>query len=462
MTDAAAWALSRLTGIDWNAMDRAYLVGRAISAALSALTILPIAALGTSLAGRPVGLLAALFAALAPMSIQLAHFFTTDSWLTFFVALCLLACVTAARDGRAIQICRGRRRLRPRHGDQGQRLRLGASHRHRARHRRRTPLQSPGRGVGVAIGHSPTPWRRASPRSPRFSPSSPMPCFARTSTCNHCGPRPTSSRASSMSPSPASMPAPCPSPTSSSSFCAGDTARPPDVLAIVGIALLVRLAIRTRSTTAIILGSWLAVYGGVLLLADVKFLRYLEPLAPVFAVGAALALYRLSGVARLAWPRVPRVVVPLIALTLAFAWTGAFLSIYAHENPRLAASRWIFATIPPGSMLTAEYWDDALPRTLGYALSPVSFGFGTITLDLYRDLPPAEARDAIYAGISRADYIIQSSQRVESAMRAAPWRYPVQGRYFSQLAEGALGFQDVARVPALARHRQRRHRRPRS
>src|SRR5215211_4889610 len=103
VTDAVAWVLSRLTGVDWNAMDRAYLVGRAISAALSALTIFPIAALGSSLAGRPVGLMAALFAAVAPMSIQLAHFFTTDSWLTFFVALCLLACVTAARDGGVLR-----------------------------------------------------------------------------------------------------------------------------------------------------------------------------------------------------------------------------------------------------------------------------------------------------------------------------------------------------------------------
>ena len=33
------------------------------------------------------------------MSIQLAHFFTTDSWLTFFVTLCLLACVKAADRG---------------------------------------------------------------------------------------------------------------------------------------------------------------------------------------------------------------------------------------------------------------------------------------------------------------------------------------------------------------------------
>ena len=45
------------------------------------------------------------------------------------------------------------------------------------------------------------------------------------------------------------------------------------LLSLVGIALLIRLAIRARSTTAIILTSWLAVYGGVLLLADVKFLQ---------------------------------------------------------------------------------------------------------------------------------------------------------------------------------------------
>ena len=50
------------------------------------------------------------------------------------------------------------------------------------------------------------------------------------------------------------------------------------LLSIVGIALLLGLAIRTRSTTAIVLGSWFGVYGAVLLLADVKFLRYLSRL----------------------------------------------------------------------------------------------------------------------------------------------------------------------------------------
>jgi uncharacterized membrane protein len=442
VTDAVAWALSRLTGIDWNAMDRAYFVGRAISAILSALTILPIAALGTSLAGRPVGLLAALFAALAPMSIQLAHFFTTDSWLTFFVALCLLACVAAARDGRAVRFAAAGAAFGLAMATKGSvfalalpiAMALVVDTVRRVNQRdaasRSAFINALAAGISAAVAFFAfEPYALLRPdvylQSLRTQADIVSGVFDVPFTRVYAGTLPLAYQLEQ--------------------FLRCGYGPAAGLLSIVGIALLLRLAVRTRSATAIILSSWLAVYGGVLLLADVKFLRYLEPLAPVFAVGAALALYRLSTFVRLAWPRVPHVVVPLIALTMTVAWTGAFLSIYAHENPRLAASRWIFATIPPGSRLTAEYWDDALPRTLGYALSPFSFGFGTITLDLYRDLPPAEASDAIYADISRADYIVQSSQRVESATRAAPWRYPVQGRYFSQLAQGALGFQNVAR-----------------
>ena len=451
VTDAAAWALSRLTGVDWNAMDHAYLVGRAISAALSALTILPIAALGTSLGGRGVGLISALFAALAPMSIQLAHFFTTDSWLTFFVALCLLACVRAARDGRVLRFAAAGAAFGLAMATKGSVFALAVpiSSALFIDAKRRFDRQDPASvsrsllknslaaAVSAAIAFFAfEPYALLRPQvylqSLRTQADIVSGAFDVPFTRVYAGTVPLAYQIEQ--------------------FVRWGYGPAAGVLSIVGIALLLGLAVRGRSTPAIVLGSWVAVYGGVLLIADVKFLRYLEPLAPVFAVGAALALSRLSGAVRLAWPRLPSVVVPLLAMSLTFAWTGAFLSIYAHENPRISASHWIYGAVPPGSNLTAEYWDDALPRTLAYALSPFSFGFGTITLDLYRDLPPAEARDAIYAGISHADYIIQSSQRVESAMHAALWRYPVQGRYFARLADGALGFQTVAkfeRSPAV-------------
>ncbi len=90
VTDAVAGVLSRLTNTDWNAGDRVYLVGRVLSAMLDTVTVGAVFLFGRRLGGPSMGLLGALVASLAPMSIQLAHFFTTDSWLTTFVALCLL------------------------------------------------------------------------------------------------------------------------------------------------------------------------------------------------------------------------------------------------------------------------------------------------------------------------------------------------------------------------------------
>src|SRR5215204_5802352 len=388
--------------------------------------------------------MAALFASLAPMSIQLAHFFTTDSWLTFFVALCLLACVTAAKDGRPLRFAAAGVAFGLAMATKGSVFALAVpisvamfidvtrrfKFQNAASASRSLLTNSLAAAISAAIAFFVfEPYSLLRPQvylqSLRTQADIVSAAFDVPFTRVYAGTLPLAYQLEQ--------------------FVRWGYGPAAGVLSIVGIVLLFRLAVRRRSASAIVLGSWFVGYGGVLLFADVKFLRYLEPLAPVFAIGAALALSKLGGVVRLTWPRLPSVVVPLLALILTFAWTGAFLSIYAHENPRLAASHWIYSSIPPGSNLTAEYWDDALPRTLAYALSPFSFGFATITLDLYQDLPPPEARDAIYAGISHADYIIQSSQRVESAMRAAPWRYPVQGRYFAQLDAGTLGFQEVAK-----------------
>ena len=168
------------------------------------------------------------------------------------------------------------------------------------------------------------------------------------------------------------------------------------LLAIAGVPLLLAIAWRRGSAASVVLVSWLIAYGSVVSVSEVKFLRYLEPLSPVFAICTALAIVALGRV--LCERRVPpfaRALAAFLVIAIA-AWTGAFLTIYAHENSRLAASRWMFETVPPGSTLTTEYWDDALPKSLGYALSPSTFGFSLSTLDLYRDDPPQQAIDAIY------------------------------------------------------------------
>ncbi|MBA3450974.1 MAG: glycosyltransferase family 39 protein, partial [Chloroflexia bacterium] len=453
VTDSVAWVLSRVTGTDWNAMDRLFLVGRAISAALSALTVLPIAALGSSLGGRSVGLLAALFAALAPTSIQLAHFFTTDSWLTLFVALCLVASVAAAKTGGTTRFAIAGFAFGLAMATKGSVFALGvpllASLAVDAR--RRIADQELRQAWRVSVSSAAAALATTCLAFFAFEPFA----LVRPDVYLHS----LRVQADIVSgafdvPFTRVYAGTVPFLYQLDQFFWWGYGPVAGALAICGIGMLMVLALRRRAIAPLILTTWIVAYGGVILLSDVKFLRYLEPLAPVLAVGAALALSRLSAfVANARWAPIRRAV-PVVALGLSLVWTGAFLSIYAHEHPRLTASRWLYASVPPGSTLTAEYWDDALPRTLDYALSPSSFGFESILLDLYRDQPPREASQGIYDGISGATYIIQSSERVEAAVAAAPWRYPVQGRFFTQLKRnaGALGFKRVAtfeRAPSV-------------
>jgi YYY domain-containing protein len=80
--------------------DQIYLVGRKLSALWDLLALLLLFVLGTRLADRRVGLLAAALGAVAAFSIQLAHFFTVESATNLFVMIFLVGLVEAARHRR--------------------------------------------------------------------------------------------------------------------------------------------------------------------------------------------------------------------------------------------------------------------------------------------------------------------------------------------------------------------------
>ena len=84
----------------WNGYDRIDLVGRFWSALFSTGTVLMVFLTGKLLYNRRVGLLAALLMATSVMDIQLAHYFTVDSFLTFFAAFTLYYCVRIVKFGR--------------------------------------------------------------------------------------------------------------------------------------------------------------------------------------------------------------------------------------------------------------------------------------------------------------------------------------------------------------------------
>ena len=78
-----------------------YLVGRFLSAVMDLLTVVLVFFIGTRLYNRWVGLLGSTFSALAVLQIQQSHFFTVDTFITFFTLLAVyfaVEVVTAKGD----------------------------------------------------------------------------------------------------------------------------------------------------------------------------------------------------------------------------------------------------------------------------------------------------------------------------------------------------------------------------
>ena len=87
---------------------------------------------------------------------------------------------------------------------------------------------------------------------------------------------------------------------------------------------------------------------------------------PVFAIFCGIAIDAIrTWLMRFQRPRVPALATGALLVGIAL-WTAAFMNVYAEQQPRITASQWIYANVPPGSVLSSEYWDDALP--LGFPM----------------------------------------------------------------------------------------------
>jgi YYY domain-containing protein len=146
--------------------------------------------------------------------------------------------------------------------------------------------------------------------------------------------------------------------------------------------------------------------------------------------------------------------VPLLLVVLGtFAWAYAFTRIYTQPHSRVAASRWIYAHIPRGTLLTYEEWDDQLPLSIdGRSLNEYAYlltkPYDEDTLVKYIGYVDRNAKyqPGLLDQLEQAGYIILSSNRVYDSATRLPMRYPALTRYYHYLFSGELGFEQVADI----------------
>ncbi|MBK6320080.1 MAG: phospholipid carrier-dependent glycosyltransferase [Dehalococcoidia bacterium] len=199
----------------------------------------------------------------------------------------------------------------------------------------------------------------------------------------------------------------------------------------------------------------------------VAFMRYFEPMYPILAVLAAwglAALWRRSrqpmsdpdaagGHVRLPAlpPRATRWAYPAAVAIVVVAtgwWALAFQSVYSQEHPRIAASRWIYDNVPPGSKITGEIWDDTIPYAIpgeerSYSIVE-TFPYDTDSTEKVRKLVFGDASNRSAGGLVAADYVAITSNRVRDSVKKLEREYPATNRYYELLETGELGFERVA------------------
>ena len=225
---------------------------------------------------------------------------------------------------------------------------------------------------------------------------------------------------------------------------------PLGLAAWAGVALAGYELVFRRRVEHLLPLAWVLLVFGYLGGGFVLTMRYFFPIYPCLVMLAAYLLVRTWEAAR-RFGRAGATLAAGLALAVVGAtvlWALAFTQIYRQPHSRIEASRWIYANIPPGSVLGYEHWDDPLPLPID-GRNPAELYRG-VELPLYNDDTPEklygypnQPGSGLLDKLDRVDYIILSSNRLYGSIPRLPMRYPMTVRYYQALFSGELGFERV-------------------
>jgi len=199
-----------------------------------------------------------------------------------------------------------------------------------------------------------------------------------------------------------------------------------------------------RASVAPLLLAWALAFFVVIGGWHTKFPRYLLPIMPLMcalAAGMMADVWRRCRGGAGRWA-LTALVTLLVAMTSLYA--VAVDGVFAREHPWVRVSRWMYENVRPGAKLTTEYWDMALPLPLMVGDERFSRGdYRGTELDLYKFLDTPEKWEKLTETLAGAEYVIVASPRLYGPIGMLPDWYPLASRFYDLLFRERLGFRLV-------------------
>ena len=180
-----------------------------------------------------------------------------------------------------------------------------------------------------------------------------------------------------------------------------------------------------------IMRSFLPIYPPLILLAALMLVDLWEA-----APGLGRAVFRGLPAVLQRWQRyLPFVLRGTVAavVVLTLFWALAFTNIYGRTVSRVEAGQWLSQYAPQGSVIAGEHWDDGLP---------LDGQFERMEFSPYdKDSPEKVVK--LINDLDRADFITITSNRLYDSIPRIPAQYPVTTRYYELLFAEELGFRHI-------------------
>lgn len=165
----------------------------------------------------------------------------------------------------------------------------------------------------------------------------------------------------------------------------------------------------------------------------VKTIRYTIYLYPFYAVFGGVGIYSV-----LTWVKAVIGKSKLRYFIFAFVfsfflilWPLVFFTIYLNKHTRVQASEWIYKNLPEDAIILGEHWDDPLPLPLENNLGK---NFKIELLPIF-DPDNEEKWIKMKNLFQKADYYVLSSNRGWGSIPTVPERYPIMSEYYKALLE---------------------------
>ncbi len=164
-------------------------------------------------------------------------------------------------------------------------------------------------------------------------------------------------------------------------------------------------------------------------------MRYFLFIYPFIAVFSGVGFYQ--GAMWLAHKlQFRKVIIGCLFLVLLLIYPISFIHIYTVPHSRVIASYWMYENLPTNATVTMEHWDDGLPLRVPNVANKT---FNVVELPVFAPDNP-EKWTIIQDSLSKADYIVMSSNRGYGSIMAQREMYPLMSRWYRDLFDGNLPY----------------------